>query len=92
MLNGFAQGKAAQVAGAVGSLRAALSRDGSDVAARFGALSQAASSATSALQVWSTSLTPRRLHDLLIFIVQEESSECRSDAPRTRCLHSACAG
>ncbi len=51
MLSGFAQRKAAEVAGAVGGIRAALSRSGSDVTATFGMLSQAAGSADAALQV-----------------------------------------
>lgn len=51
MLNSFAVRKAAEVAAAVGGMRTTLAAGRSDVDAKFGALTQATTSATSALQV-----------------------------------------
>ncbi len=51
MLNSFAARKAAEVAAAVGGMRTTLAGGRSDVDAKFCALTQATTSATSALQV-----------------------------------------
>lgn len=57
MLGGFAARKAAEVAAAVGEMRASLTQGRTNITTKFDVLTQATNSATSTLQVCALRLT-----------------------------------